>query len=283
MAEGTIFAIEEFSVFDGPGIRTTVFMKGCHLSCSWCHNPEGKSIQPEILKNPNGCTGCKECEKEALRITGKKVLVEECIAVCPKNLIRRCGIRYTSDELYEKLIKNKKFYQSSGGGVTFSGGEPLLQAEFVLSVLEKLNDKIHRCIQTSGSCDRAVFSEILKETDLFLFDFKLIEAERLKKYTNADSKTVYDNFDLLYQSGVPFIIRIPLIPTVTDTKENILDIIKLLKYYHITYAEALPYNQLAGSKYPLAGKQYLPQFDPAIPINIPTEEFQRNGIELKVL
>ncbi len=283
MKEGTIFSIEEFSVFDGPGIRTTIFMKGCNLTCSWCHNPEGKSFKTEILKNPNGCIDCGACEKEAFRITGKKELVKECVNICPKNLIRVSGTVYTVDELYERIIKNKNFYHSSGGGVTFSGGEPLMQAEFVYEVMKKLKSKIHRCIQTSGRCDKAVFSEILKETDLFLFDFKIIDRDKLKKYTNADSNIVYGNFDLLYKSGVPFIVRIPLIPTITDTEENISDIIKMLKFYNVKYAEALPYNKLAGSKYPLVGKKYEPHFDPEIPVKIPTAIFKESGIELKIL
>ena len=282
MACGRVFSIEEFSVFDGPGIRTTVFLKGCKLHCSWCHNPEGQSFEPQVLRSPNGCKNCGRCTELAKKLTGKEKLVPECIKVCPEGLIRISGETYTSEELTEKIIKNKVFYKSDGG-VTFSGGEPLAQSEFLLECLKLLKGKVNRCIQTAGDCDKDVFSEVLKETDYVLFDIKLADKEKLKRYTGADAEKVYSNFDILVKSGVPFTVRIPLIPGVTDTEENFCDIAVLLNKYGIKYAEALPYNKLAGSKYLLSGREYMPDFDEKKEPVLRREIFKQYGIEIKKL
>ena len=281
MKKGRIFSIEEFSTFDGPGIRTTVFFKGCPLKCSWCHNPEGQSFDVQILKNPNGCIHCMQCEKVATELTGSSKLIKECIDVCPNRLIRESGTEYTATELFEKIIKNKDFFTKSGGGVTFSGGEPLAQPEFLSECLERFDGEIHRTIQTSGFCDTLIFSELMKKTDLFLFDLKIIDSELSKKYTAADSNVILNNLAQL--SDIPHIIRIPLIPEITDTKANITDIINVLKYHNIKYAEALPYNKMAGAKYPLCGREYQPQFNPDTNVYIPNKEFRENNIILKIL
>ncbi len=282
-AEGLVFSIEEFSVFDGPGIRTSVFLKGCPLSCSWCHNPEGQSFQPEIVKSPNGCSGCGACIRASVQETGKTDLSLASVAACPQNLIRVAGERYSAEALCEKLLKNRVFYQTSGGGVTFSGGEPLAQPDFLLECLTRLDGLVHRGVQTTGFCPPDLFSRVLTVTDLMLFDIKLVNKTALKRYTGADSRIVYRNFETLIKSKKTYLVRIPLIPGVTDTKENIEDIIALLKSYGISYAEAMPYNPMAGAKYPLVGKTFTPDFDPQQPVHIPTEEFRANHIELRVL
>ena len=281
--EGLVFSIEEFSVFDGPGIRTTVFLKGCPLHCSWCHNPEGQSFRSEIVKSPNGCSGCGACIRASLQETGTETLSTASIAACPQNLIRVAGERYTAEALCKKLLKNRVFYQASGGGVTFSGGEPLAQPDFLLECLTRLKGQVDRGIQTSGACPCDTFTRILAETDLVLFDIKLVNKDALKRYTGADGDMVYRNFDTLVNSGKKFLVRIPLIPGVTDTEENIQDIITLLNAYGISYAEAMPYNPMAGAKYPLAGKKFVPDYDAAQPIHIPTEEFRAENIELRIL
>ena len=277
-----VFAIEEFSTFDGPGIRTTVFLKGCPLRCSWCHNPEGQSFSQEILRSPNGCLGCGKCVQKAKELTGDSKLVKECIPVCPHNLIREAGTFYTPQELCEKLMKNKFFFRS-GGGVTFSGGEPLSQAEFVKECFLILKGSISRCIQTSGFCPAETFEDVLCETDYVLFDLKVLNPKLSEKYTGADINVILKNFDTLVKSKVPFTVRLPLIPEITDTKENTADIIELLKKYNVRYAEALPYNRSAGAKYKLAGKKYSPQFNPEKEVYIPAKEYKENNIELKVL
>ena len=280
--KGLVFAIEEFSVFDGNGIRSTVFLKGCPLKCSWCHNPEGQSFDIQIIKSPNGCTDCKNCIKAA-NAAGYSGLSYESIAACPQNLIRVSGEEYIVDSLTNILLKNKRIFDSTGGGVTFSGGEPLAQPDFLLNMLKALSGKLNRCVQTSGYAPPSVFSEVLKETDYFLYDLKVLNPKLSIEHTGADINVILGNFDLLIKSGKEFTVRIPLIPTVTDTKENINAIIELLNSYSITYAEGLPYNKMAGAKYQMCQREYKPQFDPEQQVYLPVDEFRKNGIELKIL
>ena len=280
--KGLVFAIEEFSVFDGPGIRTTVFLKGCPLKCSWCHNPEGQSFFPQIVKSPNGCISCGSCIKAA-RSAGCSGLSVESISACPRNLIRLSGTEYSPEEIIVLLLKNKRIFDSAGGGVTFSGGEPLSQPEFLLEALKGLSGKLNRCIQTSGYAPNEVFSDVLKETDYFLYDLKVLNPELSLKYTGADVSIILKNFDTLIKSGKEFTVRIPLIPSVTDTKENVRAIAELLSGYGITYAEALPYNKMAGAKYAMCQREYEPQFDPQGQVYLPVNDFKEKGIELKIL
>ncbi len=281
MSRGLVFSIEEFSVFDGPGIRSTVFLKGCPLKCSWCHNPEGQSFEKQILKNYNECIGCGKCIETAVRLTGKKDLIEECAAVCPKNLIRVCGVEYTAEELCLKLKKNKMFYD--GGGVTFSGGEPLAQPQFLSECLGILKGEIHTAVQTSGYTNEKVFKEILNLADMFLFDLKVINEEKSKKYTGVSSSVIINNFGLLAESGRDFIVRIPLIPEVIATESNLKDIINILRFYKVKYAEGLPYNKLAGAKYSLCSRKYTPQFDPDAAVAESADLFKSNGITLRIM
>lgn len=285
MSQGRIFSIEEFSVFDGPGIRTTVFLKGCPLKCSWCHNPEGQNFKKEILRNHNGCINCGKCVKKAIEHTGKRDLVEACISVCPKNLIRLCGTDYTPEDLCQRLAKNKRIYTDTDGGVTFSGGEPLWQSQFLIDCLSILKEDIHihTAIQTSGYCNQEIFKQVLHMADMFLFDLKIMNSELAKKYTGVSNEIILENFDQLINSGKDLIVRIPLIPDVTATYENMIDIMNILKFYHIKYAEAMPYNKFAGSKYGLCGRKYMPQFNPEADVIIPTDEFINNGITLKII
>lgn len=282
MSKGMVFSIEEFSVFDGPGIRTTVFLKGCPLRCSWCHNPEGQSREREILRNTGECLHCGRCTKTALQLTGKPELIEECVSVCPKNLIRVCGTEYEAKDLCAKLKKNKVFY-GTDGGVTFSGGEPLVQAQFLSECLTLLKGGVHTAVQTSGYADQAVFREILAKADLFLFDLKVMDEQNAKRYTGVGSAVFLKNFDTLATSGKRFLVRIPLIPEAVATAKNFEDIIRILSFYGIDYAEALPYNKLAGAKYALCGRSYTPDFNPDTPVTPPVELFAKHGITLKIL
>ena len=282
MSKGMVFSIEEFSVFDGPGIRTTVFLKGCPLRCSWCHNPEGQSREREILRNTGECLHCGRCTKTALQLTGKPELIEKCVSVCPKNLIRVCGTEYEAKDLCAKLKKNKVFY-GTDGGVTFSGGEPLVQAQFLSECLTLLKGDIHTAVQTSGYTDQAVFREILAKADLFLFDLKVMDEQNAKRYTGVGSAVILKNFDTLATSGKRFLVRIPLIPEAVATAKNFEDIIRILSFYGIDYAEALPYNKLAGAKYALCGRSYTPDFNPDTPVTPPVELFAKHKITLKIL
>lgn len=281
--KGIIFDIKEMALHDGPGIRTTVFLKGCPLKCSWCHNPEGQSFEPQIVRSPNGCLCCWKCFDKGEELIGKRVLIEESIRVCPRNLVRKCGIIYTPEELCKKLLKNEDILSASGGGITFSGGEPLTSHEFLLECLKLLEGKMHRTIQTSGFCDRSVFKSIADHTDLFLFDQKIFDENEHIKHTGQSNKSIKENLKYLVDNKIKFITRIPLIPTVTDTKKNLTEICGFLQSLGIDYAELLPYNKMAGSKYPLAGKKYEPKFDTYTEPQIHREIFEGFGIRIKIM
>lgn len=283
MNKGLVFSIEEFSLYDGPGIRTSVFLLGCPLRCEWCHNPEGQSFSNSILRSSNGCTGCGECVKRSTVRNGKREYSEDSIKNCPNNLLRYSAKEYSALELCERLSKNFAILNASGGGVTFSGGEPTSSPEFLLECLELLDGKTSRAVQTSGYCSSAVFNSILEKCDYMLFDIKLVEDAMHKRYTGVSNEIILKNFKTLASSDKAFVIRTPLIPTVTDTEENIRAIAELLKKNNIKYIELLPYNKMAGAKYKLAGKEYTPSFDGSVPVNARKEIFAEYGIEAKTI
>ena len=279
--QGVVFSIEEFSVYDGPGIRTTVFLKGCPLRCTWCHNPEGQNPFPEIVKSPNGCIGCQQCEAGAEMKGDHRVYTEQSIQNCPMGLLRWSGEEIGVQELCEKILRNKQLLQN--GGVTFSGGEPLMQSDFLLSCLKELKGKVHTAIQTSGYCEPDVFQKAVALADYFLFDIKLISDDLHRQYTGVSNKNILKNLAYLASNANDFVVRIPLIPGVTDTDENISGIIKILVQNNIRYVELLPYNRLAGGKYKLLGRVYSPGFDERRTVKIPEKILTENGIQFEVL
>lgn len=278
MEKCLVFSIEEFSVFDGPGIRTTVFLKGCPLRCEWCHNPEGQSFDNFVIRSQNGCISCGECARRAECIDGKTVFGDDSIAHCPQNLLRYCAEEYTSDALCDKLTKNFAILNSSGGGVTFSGGEPLSNHNFLLECLKKLKGKTNRAVQTSGFCSEEIFKRVLEECDYMLFDVKLIDDTLHKRYCGVSNERILKNLQLLASSGKGFVIRMPMIPEVTDTAENVRAVANTLRENGIKYIELLPYNKLAGAKYPLVGREYAPSFDGGADVEMRIEIFEEYGI-----
>ena len=279
---GCVFSVEEFSVYDGPGIRTSVFLKGCPLSCSWCHNPEGQQSETEIVRSPNGCTECGKCEEYAQKNGEKLCYTEKSIENCPRGLLRYCGEEYTAQQLCEKLVKNKCILDD-GGGVTFSGGEPLFQSGFLCECLDLLDGKLHRAVQTSGFASEEIFEKVFERADYFLFDLKLADSEKHKKYTGVPNEVILKNFEKLCKSNKAFTVRIPLIPTVTDTAENIRGLCDIMKKNGVTYAELLPYNKMAGGKYKMTGRKYTPDFDENVSVEIREDIFKSFGIEIYVL
>jgi len=277
---GNIFSIEEFSVYDGPGIRTTVFLKGCPLRCNWCHNPEGQLPERELAKRPSSCKECGNCLE--LMKNNCNTLPEEVLKSCPYGFLRICGEEINDAELCDRLLKNENILKN-GGGITFSGGEPLLQSEFVFSCLAKLKNRLHTAIQTSGFCDAEVFEKALNLADYFLFDLKLIDEEKHIKYTGESNKQILHNFGLLAKSDTYFTVRTPLIPGITDTVENLTATAELLKKYSVRRIELLPYNKAAGGKYKMVFREYSPVFDESCEVNPRTEIFNAYGIETKVL
>ena len=283
MSRALIFSIEEFSVFDGPGMRSTIFLMGCPLRCEWCHSPEGQGFDNFILRSQNGCIGCGKCLKYAVQSDNNIVFTKQSVDNCPNTLLRYCATEYTPEQLYRKLEKNFSILSASGGGVTFSGGEPTSHPEFLIDCLKLLSGKVHRAIQTSGACQPAVFKRILQYCDFVLFDVKLVNESLHIRYTGASNRNILENFKLLVNSHTDFVIRTPLIPQVTDTNENLISIAKLLAQHNIRSIELLPYNKLAGAKYTLVGKEYCPTFDTSLPVSYGSDLFVQYGIQTKIL
>ncbi len=280
MLVATVFSIEEFAVYDGPGIRMTVFMKGCPLSCSWCHNPEGQSFGVEYMRSPNGCVGCGACVRKE---NGKEVLTAESVLACKRGLVRKSGEEYSVENLCDKILKNAKVLALNGGGVTFSGGEPLSSFSFVRECMKILKGKVHLAIQTSGFASEEVFREAISLSDYFLYDLKIMDESKHKDYCGQSNELILKNYRTLASSGKEFITRVPLIPTVTDTPENLTAIAKFMSENGVTKVELLPYNKFAGSKYKNVLKEYNPRFDESVPSNPRAEIFEAYEISVKVM
>lgn len=247
---GTIFDIKEMAVHDGPGIRTTVFFKGCPLRCKWCHNPEGLISAPQLMYKAARCQKCglcqKECDHEICKPFGR------CVLVCAENCLEVSGRRVEAGALAAQLRKSAAVLGDRFGGFTISGGEPLAQPEFLLALLKELKG-CHLCIETSGYADRQTFHKVIEKLDLVIMDIKLADSAAHKQYTGVSNEQILENFRILTESGKPYIVRTPLIPNITDTKENLAAIKVLIGD---SPWEQLPYNQMAGAKYKMLGMEY---------------------------
>lgn len=245
---GIIFDIKEFAVHDGKGMRTTVFFKGCPLKCIWCHNPEGLSSKPQLMVRENSCKHCGLCSKPCNHEECQPF--KRCVHICPDNLVKIVGEEISAKQLAQKLLKNEDILKN--GGITFSGGEPLMQADFLLETISYLNN-INIAIETSGYTDTETFKKVINKIDYVYMDIKLIDDQLHKQYTGVSNKEILNNLEVLKQSNIPCTIRTPLIPNITDTAENIESIKQIIG--NLNY-EMIPYNEFASLKYKDLGMEY---------------------------
>ena len=279
----TIFEVREFCLHDGPGIRTTVFFKGCPLRCAWCHNPEGLSPEPEMLFKAAKCQNCGNCRRGG---------------DCPHGARVPCGRRWTVAELAQEICVNADILRSSGGGVTFSGGEPLMQAKFLCALADEIGRAprahrggrgatalpIHLALETSGYAPETVYREVVERMDLVFQDLKHPDAAEHKRWTGVDPAPIHANLAWLKASGRPFVARIPLIPGVNDSDAAKEGFARLLEGPSgLLRVELLPYHLTAAAKYPFTGRAYTPGFDPTAPLNKETAAFERHGLPVVVM
>lgn len=259
---GLVFDIQHFSIFDGPGIRTTVFMKGCSLDCAWCHNPESISLKKEVQTYFFKCIGCGQCfevcPQNAHKITDAGRLYERelclrcgtCTDNCYSGALIMTGGEMSVNDVVDEVSRDIPFYQDSGGGVTVSGGEPLLQPEFVKNLLKELKIAgIHTAIDTAGNVPFSALKSVIPYTDLFLYDIKAIDTETHKKFTGVGNIRILENLKKLSSLGVSIRIRIPVIPEVNaelNKIEGIADYLSELD--NIEAVEPLAYHNLGAGK-----------------------------------
>lgn len=293
--------IQGYSVHDGPGIRTTIFLKGCMLACRWCANPECISPEPELGFLENLCLRCGACSDScaegaiSLDATGLPVVDRarcavcgKCVSVCDRDARLIYGREMTVDQVFQAVIADKMFYESSGGGVTVSGGEPLMYPRFVGCLFEKLHARgIQTCLETSGCVEVSVFLEVLRATDYVLLDLKVMHARAHHRLTGRSNELVLANARLLAASGKDFLFRMPLIPGISDTAENIWETARFIEGLgdRARRIELMPYHRLGESKYKAIGRRFRLRGVPPIElaeVERARMEFERNGIECSV-
>lgn len=267
--KGIVVDIHRFSLHDGPGIRTSIFLKGCPLHCKWCHNPEAVSPKPQLSFNAEKCKDCFECVEVcpsgAHQIIngkhkvdfGKCTLHKECVDVCPNGVLWIIGDVMNVEEIMKVVLKDKDYYSNSGGGITITGGEPMAQFEFTKELLlTAKKNNIHTCIETCGYSSTDRYLELLSLVDLFLFDFKETDPLKHKDYTGVDNKLILKNLSALYENGAKIILRCPLIPGVNDSDEHLSGIVKLAEEYpNIEGIELMPYHNIGQDKAKKIGKE----------------------------
>jgi pyruvate formate lyase activating enzyme len=269
MSSGTIFDIKRYAINDGPGIRTAVFFKGCPLECWWCHNPEGQVSQPQLILRENRCKlsqACVEvCPQGAIVWDDRPITDWEkcdqcgkCAEVCYAGGREMVGRDVTADQVMAEVVRDVPFYDQSGGGVTFTGGEPMLQTEFLKETLLLCKEQhIHTAVDTSGQTSWENLHSIVPLVNLFLYDLKLMDESRHIKYTSVSNKLILKNLRKLVEAGAQIIVRIPLIPGINDDDENIkLCATTLARLPTLEGIEVMPYHEIGKAKYQSLGMKY---------------------------
>jgi len=268
---GTILNIQRFSLHDGPGIRTVVYLKGCPLHCQWCSNPESIRPEKQLGYDLGKCTQCMDCVEyckyDALRNNNGNLEVVfrnctacgECIDNCLVDALNIYGNTTTAREVMTTVERDVKYYRETAGGVTFSGGEPFYQKEFLVSLLRESKERnIHTCIETSGYAEQADLADALPLTDIFLFDYKVTDPNVHLKTTRKSNKKIIDNLHFLSDRGAKIILRCIVIPGINDNTQHFRAITKLSNELQgIMQTDLIPYHDFARSKYPKIGEEYL--------------------------
>ena len=274
LLKGTIFDIKRYAIHDGPGIRTTIFFKGCSLRCPWCHNPEGLEAEPEFIIRSERCVQeCQACvaacEPKAISKNGTRPdidkekcdLCRECEEACVYEALEIVGREITVQELIDEIEKDRIFFEESGGGVTFSGGEPLEQPEFLVALLEEARvRKLHVALDISGYTSSRVLERISDRVDLFLYDLKIMDEKKHEEYTGVSNKIILENLRMLSEKGKQIEVRIPLVSGVNDDDQNM----KLMADYLFSLrnriqVSLLPFHRGGSEKYKRLGKDRFPR------------------------
>lgn len=271
MNEDLIFDIKRYAINDGPGIRVVIFFKGCNLKCAWCHNPEGISGKVEKMYSFAKCIRCETCvqacPETAITLTPKGIITDidlcvmcsKCVEMCPTKAIEMMGKPMTVSEIMEVIEKERIFFDQSGGGVTFSGGEPLIHSKMLIELLDECGKRgIHRAVDTAGHVSTEVILEVAKRTDLFLYDLKMMDTALHRKWTNQKNDKILLNLKAIASIGIPLIIRIPVLGGINDSIENIVQTAKFIASLAGNKKEVhlLPYHHIAQNKYTKLGKSF---------------------------
>ena len=270
---GNIFKIKRFSVHDGPGIRTSVFLKGCPLNCIWCHSPEGICSDITIWYNKSLCISCGECVKDcpehALSLSYPEQFINidrklcklsgDCVRICPSGAIQFTGSLASVSDVMKEIVKDILYYTISGGGVTLTGGEPLYQPVFAREILEACNQRsIHTAVETSLFCDRSVIENTIDFIDLFIVDLKISDNVKHNNHTGKSNKIIRENFSHIVRSAKEVLVRIPMIPNITDNEDNINELLGFIHELNERIpVEYISYNPLAVNNYERLGIPFL--------------------------
>ena len=262
-----IFDIQTFSLHDGPGIRTTVFLKGCPLRCQWCSNPEGFESGPTLSYHIQKCINCLDCVEScpttALSSSDGKLVVKHaecngcgrCLKVCPGGALKLYGYRQAPEDLIKRIKRDHRYFEKSGGGLTLSGGEVMMQTGYALEILRLAKaENIHTCIETCGYASEDEYAAILPFVDLFLFDYKLSDSREHKKYTGVSNQKILSNLEYLDHQGAQIVLRVPIIPGVNDNELHFRAIAEISSEMKgIQKVELLPYHSWGEHKYEKTG------------------------------